>query len=805
MKSKLKKIIIISFIGLFLVLLLNNTLIFNKGAQTEFNIPKQSAVYTESFIYVDGNWIETASTYDWCYGDGSWSTPYIIENVSIDVGGSITGSGIFINNSKNDYFIIRNCNVTKAGWGTYDAGIKLENTNHGTLINNNCYYNGGSGIYLLYSDNNTISGNTANGNDYDGIRLATECDNNTISGNTANGNMYAGIRLDNCDNTTISDNTANDNNYFGIYLYQSHYTNITGNTANSNYNGFFYGYGIYLENNCDNNTLSGNTANYNDGHGICLEYSDNNTISGNTANYNDVSGICFEYGCDDNIIANNIVNNNMENGIYLNDHDHFNTIANNTVNDNTGSGININDGSNDNIIVNNTVNDNTGNGIDIHTYCYRNNITGNTVNDNTGYGIRLYYYLCDNIIANNTVNSNGLDGIRIYSHQSNDNIIVNNIVNDNTRYGIYLESTTNDNTIANNTINRNEIGMYIYGSHRNTILGNYVFNNTNEGIYLESNCNNNTIIDNIFYSNTQGIRIASGCDNNSIYKNFLLENGIHAIDDGTDNTWNSTSIGNYWDNHTGPDVSPNDGIVDNPYSYIGGSAGSIDYLPIAEDGPPSIVINSPLEDDVFGTSAPSFSVTITDTFLDEMWYTLDGGLHNYTFTGSTGTIDQSAWDAMPDGMITLTFYASDIPGNIGSAEVNIEKDSHAPLIVISSPLMDVTFGANAPSFIVEISDDNLDSMWYSLDGGITNFFFTANGTINQAAWSVLSEGSVTITFYANDTLGNLESESVDVVKSLPPPEDNFIVIIIIVISIVAGVAIVTVVLLLRRRKAGVEI
>ena len=602
------------------------------------------------------NWTWAASQ-AWCSGSGTELDPYIIENISIDASSSPTGSGIFINNSKNDYFIIRNCNVTNAGSGNYDAGIKLENTNHGTLINNNCSNNGRSGICLLYSEENTISGNT-----------------------------------------------ANDNTHFGIYLIHSNYTNITGNTANYNDD-----HGIWLSTDCNNNTISDNTANYNEDDGIRLDTKcDDNTISGNTASENtNYYGIELYLDCDNNTLSGNTVNKNSR-GIHLDN-------------------------------------------------CDNNTISDNTANYNTYFGIYLY--------------------------QSHYTTITGNTANYNDDHGIYLENNCYNNTISGNTVK----------------------DNVEYGIYLYDNCDYNDIIDNIFYNNTQGIRIASGCDNNSIYKNFLLENGIHAIDDGTDNTWNSTSIGNYWDNHTGPDVSPNDGIVDNPYSYIGGSAGSIDYLPIAEDGPPSIVINSPLEDDVFGTSAPSFSVTITDTFLDEMWYTLDGGLHNYTFTGSTGTIDQSAWDAMPDGMITLTFYASDIPGNIGSAEVNIEKDSHAPLIVISSPLMDVTFGANAPSFIVEISDDNLDSMWYSLDGGITNFFFTANGTINQAAWSVLSEGSVTITFYANDTLGNLESESVDVVKSLPPPEDNFIVIIIIVISIVAGVAIVTVVLLLRRRKAGVEI
>ncbi|NPD89699.1 MAG: hypothetical protein HGN29_13390 [Asgard group archaeon] len=55
----------------------------------------------------------------------------------------------------------------------------------------------------------------------------------------------------------------------------------------------------------------------------------------------------------------------------------------------------------------------------------------------------------------------------------------------------------------------------------------------------------------------------------------------------------------------------------------------------------------------------NFDVTITEPNLDEMWYTLDSGLHNYTFE-EIRTIDQSAWDAASAGSITLTFYARDM-------------------------------------------------------------------------------------------------------------------------------------------------
>jgi len=271
------------------------------------------------------------------------------------------------------------------------------------------------------------------------------------------------------------------------------------------------------------------------------------------------------------------------------------------------------------------------------------------------------------------------------------------------------------------------------------------------------------------------------------------------MDNGTDNKWNSITIGNYWDNHTGPD-NDSDGIVDIPYTYINASAGSIDYLPIAAI---SITINSPSEGDGFSSVAPNFSVTITGVNLDTMWYTLDGGLHNYTFT-ENGIINQSAWDAMADGAITITFYASDILGNIDSAEVDIIKDIVAPIIIINSPAEGDRFGKNAPLFNITVTENNLDLMWYSFDGGLTTFAFINNTVFNQTAWTALDQGNVTITFYARDLAGNEASESVTVIKSVPSGLDPGVIITIVVISIVGGVAVITVVYIFMKKRATPE-
>ncbi len=277
---------------------------------------------------------------------------------------------------------------------------------------------------------------------------------------------------------------------------------------------------------------------------------------------------------------------------------------------------------------------------------------------------------------------------------------------------------------------------------------------------------NNNVTRNIIRDNGQnGIYLTSLTIDNLIWKNIFLRNGKHAVDDGSNNNWNITTIGNYWDNHTGPDSTPNDGIVDVPYN-ISGPVGSADYLPIAEDGTPQIMINSPSGGNAFSSGAPSFDVIITDDYLDSMWYSIDGGLTNYTFTAN-GTVYQTAWDAIDDGALILTFYASDLPGNIGTEGVSIIKDTTAPIININSPNPGDIFGNDAPFFNVTVIDPNLDSVWLELDGLIYELSIPIIGTINQTAWAALPGGSYTITINANDTLGYSTSKAVTITKSVP--------------------------------------
>ena len=185
----------------------------------------------------------------------------------------------------------------------------------------------------------------------------------------------------------------------------------------------------------------------------------------------------------------------------------------------------------------------------------------------------------------------------------------------------------------------------------------------------------------------------------------------------------------------------------------------------------SITIVSPATNDYFGALSPAFVVELNET-ADPMWYTIDGGVTNITFTINT-TIHQGNWTARPEGLVTIEFFANDSLGDIWSNSVNVNKDTVNPSIdSINSPLS----GSNhstPPSYSLSITEVNLDSIWYTLNGGINNYTGATSGTIDSTAWSNAGQGAITIIFYVNDSAGNWDSASVGVNRdNLNPSIDS---------------------------------
>lgn len=188
---------------------------------------------------------------------------------------------------------------------------------------------------------------------------------------------------------------------------------------------------------------------------------------------------------------------------------------------------------------------------------------------------------------------------------------------------------------------------------------------------------------------------------------------------------------------------------------------------------PLLTINSPLTGEKFDGTAPSFSLLVTDSNLHSIWYTIDQGINNVSCS-LTGNIEQNLWLAQSDGPVTIVFYANDTLGNSNSAQISVLKDTIAPKITIISPVLNQNFPTIAPTFIIEVDEVNLDTMWYTIDGGLTNITFLTNESIDQTEWTAKTDGPITLVFYANDTYGRVNFSSMIIIKDIVAPTINLI-------------------------------
>ncbi len=567
-------------------------------------------------IHIDNNWTAAKSA-GIVTGNGTYSEPYITEDLVIDGGGS--GSGILIENS-NVYFRIENCTVYNSGRDYYDAGIKLSDVSNGKLINNNLSFNY-IGIYLTGSNNNTLSYNNVSFNENSGISI-TSSQNNTLFRNDAFFNYNSFVLLSSDDNILSSNNISY--NYYGIYL----------GTA-------------------ENNKLLGNTVLYNDFTGISMDYySYHNTLSGNIMEGN---GIVLGH----NTFNNYIDTTNLVNGkpVYYYEGQIGLEIDGLT---NIGQLILVNCS---NSLISKLNISHTTYAISLY-YCNNNTISGNNASYTENQGIWLFYS-DNNIVSGNIANYNVNNGIAITDSKNNN--ISGNTVNNN-KYGIILTYSDN-NLVSGNIIYENIQGIRLVYSDNN-IASRNIANDNWQGIRLFYS-NNNTISGNNVINNSEyGIALEEFCIGNNIYLNSF-DNSLNAVDDSSDNHWDNGSIGNEWSDYLGKDTD-DDSIGDIPYT-IPGTAGSQDNYPIWWDAP-IISIISPVVNSSFQNIAPQFNISI-EGIPDSMWYTIEGILGNFPFTELNFSIDQPTWDNLTEGPITVTLYVQDSRIEIGTISIVIIKST----------------------------------------------------------------------------------------------------------------------------------
>lgn len=231
------------------------------------------------------------------------------------------------------------------------------------------------------------------------------------------------------------------------------------------------------------------------------------------------------------------------------------------------------------------------------------------------------------------------------------------------------------------------------------------------------------------------------------------------------------------------------------YTSIDNNFSNMFTIKIHDFQTPIITINSPFTNQIYGVQAPTFNININEFYIQEKWYSFNGG-DAITFTTEI-QFDQTEWAKIENDTVLIRFYTKDLAGNSKFSEVIVRKDAYIPDITILSPALDESFTNRPPDFNFSIIEEDLVSIWYTVEGSINQFPITGlTGTIDQDVWNNIPQGEVTITFYAQDRAGNIGTESIVVAKNIPsaPEISGYSIFLLVgVISIVSAI-------LLKRKK-----
>ena len=179
-------------------------------------------------------------------------------------------------------------------------------------------------------------------------------------------------------------------------------------------------------------------------------------------------------------------------------------------------------------------------------------------------------------------------------------------------------------------------------------------------------------------------------NSNDLFENNAPNYDITILEENLDTIWYSLSNGTFTTINT--TITLLSGIIDQKRwdtlpegnvilrFYANDTLGRIRFAEVTirkDVNAPIITINNPQDSDVIEAIAPNFNISIVESNLDKTWYSLNGGA-NITFTGLTGTINQTLWDALLEGNVVLRFYANDTLGRIGFQEITVIKRISQP-------------------------------------------------------------------------------------------------------------------------------
>ncbi|MBI3588351.1 hypothetical protein HY095_04095, partial [Candidatus Micrarchaeota archaeon] len=182
--------------------------------------------------------------------------------------------------------------------------------------------------------------------------------------------------------------------------------------------------------------------------------------------------------------------------------------------------------------------------------------------------------------------------------------------------------------------------------------------------------------------------------------------------------------------------------------------------------PPAITVTTPANA-TYNTGNITLSI-ITSEAASSAWYSLEGGA-NATMSNDSSTHWNKTLSALSDGTHSVTFYANDSVGNVGSSPaISFSIDKTPPSITILSPANgSYRTASNVP--IIISSNEALSWAGYRINGGALANLANTTTTNWNATISLADESTFNLTIYANDTAGNQGNATITFyTDSLPP-------------------------------------
>jgi len=180
--------------------------------------------------------------------------------------------------------------------------------------------------------------------------------------------------------------------------------------------------------------------------------------------------------------------------------------------------------------------------------------------------------------------------------------------------------------------------------------------------------------------------------------------------------------------------------------------------------PPSITNLQPPDGAIINDNRPTISAEYSDA----------AGINTSAVTMSVDGVDvtdsavitESSIIYVPqadlgDGVHNVNVYVEDTNANPASAAWSFTVDTVAPVVDIISPEEGVTYKVETVDLNCTATDPNdISVVWYSLDGGANVTIEATDTSTFNTTLTGLSSGEHCVSVYANDTAGNIGSDSV---------------------------------------------